>query len=446
MTPQEKAEMRAYFADLEARETKMTPKDKAECNAYFKHLESKSDTPHELSEDALISNTLTSTPLVLSSSLLGCSDIDDAIAMEMRDSTICEMSDSTICEMSDSTICELECLHFESMSDTPSEMRVVVDRSCEVISNSNNLPSTSSVFSCVSLGSMDDETPIMEKMYMVHEDDDITPCLLEDEHGGHMEPTTSTTPTSNESDYKGTYIGVDDAMIPLVDMKNDELPPIACNMLNNCSFPCIAKNDDNDDTIAMSHASFTFPCDTCDTTIVDHVELVAYDNISMPCYECFELLPLACNMSHNCSFLCVACNDDDDDARVVTTLPNNCCFQRFVDNNDTILNMFCEKCLQYSPISATKMLNTCSFQCLVCNDVNMLVNEIAPIALSHFGDFAYIHVEHVPMFTPHIHHIYYDKLLNANGDVQKKWCIMMDDVFIYHAHTFFALPIVCVGT
>ncbi|KAK1680984.1 hypothetical protein QYE76_041832 [Lolium multiflorum] len=101
------------------------------------------------------------------------SDIDDAIAMEMRDSTICEMSDSTICEISESTICELdECLHFESMSDTPSFM--------------------------------DDETPIMEKMYMVHEDDDITPCLLDDEHGGHMEPTTSTTPTSYERDYKGT--------------------------------------------------------------------------------------------------------------------------------------------------------------------------------------------------------------------------------------------------
>ncbi|KAK1601938.1 hypothetical protein QYE76_027043 [Lolium multiflorum] len=151
MTPLEQAEMRAYFAELDAREAQMTPKDKAECNAYFKHLESKSDTPHELS----------------------CSDIGDAIAMEMRDSTICEMSDSTICEMSDSTICELdECLHFESMSDTPS--------------------------------SMDDETPIMEKMYMVHEDDDITPCLLEDEHGGHMEPTTSTTPTSYERDYKGT--------------------------------------------------------------------------------------------------------------------------------------------------------------------------------------------------------------------------------------------------
>nr|XP_051184036.1 uncharacterized protein LOC127298121 isoform X2 [Lolium perenne] len=219
----------------------------------------------------------------------------------------------------------------------------------------------------------------MEKMYMVHEDDAITPCLIEDEHGGHMEPTTSTTPTSYERDYKGTYMGVDDAMIPLVDM-----------MIYECLHEL-------DDPIAMSYASFTFPCDTCDTTIVDHVEIVACDNLTMPCY-------------------------------------------------DTNLNMFCATCLQYSPISATKMLNTFSFQCLVCHNVNMLVNEIAPIALSQFGDFAYIHVEHVPMFTPHIHHIYYGKFLNANGDVQKKWTIMMDDVFIYHAHTFFALPIVCVGT
>ena len=77
MTPQQQAEMKAYYAKLDAQVAKMTTQDKAECNAYFKHLESKSGTPHELSEDALISNTLTSTPLVLSSSLLGCSDIDD---------------------------------------------------------------------------------------------------------------------------------------------------------------------------------------------------------------------------------------------------------------------------------------------------------------------------------------------------------------------------------
>ncbi|KAK1601932.1 hypothetical protein QYE76_027037 [Lolium multiflorum] len=68
-------------------------------------------------------------------------------------------------------ICEFECFHLEDMSDTPS--------------------------------SMEDEFPIMEKMYMVHEDDDITPCLQEVKDVDHMDPTTSTTPTSNESDYKG---------------------------------------------------------------------------------------------------------------------------------------------------------------------------------------------------------------------------------------------------
>jgi hypothetical protein len=64
----------------------------------------------------------------------------------------------------------------------------------------------------------------------------------------------------------------------------------------------------------------------------------------------------------------------------------------------------------------------------------MLVNENAPIALSNFGYFGFIHVEHISMFTPHIHHIYYDVLPNANDDVQKRWTIIMDDVFIYHLH------------
>jgi hypothetical protein len=50
------------------------------------------------------------------------------------------------------------------------------------------------------------------------------------------------------------------------------------------------------------------------------------------------------------------------------------------------------------------------------------------------------------MFTPPIHHEYYNNLLKANGDMHKKWSIMRDDVFLYHAHTFFALPIACVGT
>jgi hypothetical protein len=164
------------------------------------------------------------------------------------------------------------------MSGTPSETRVVVDRSSEAISISNNLPSTLSVFSHVAIDSMVDKTPILEKMYMVHHDD-TTPCLEDDEHVGQMELTTSTTPTSKECDYKGNNIGVGDTMIPLVDM----------NMLS---------------------------------------------------YEYFTLSSIACNMLNNCSFPCIACNDDND-TLFVTTLPNNCSFPRFVDNKDKIVNMFC---------------------------------------------------------------------------------------------------------
>jgi hypothetical protein len=54
------------------------------------------------------------------------------------------------------------------MSDTPSETRVVVDRSSEAISISNNLPSISSVFSQVAIDPMNEATPTLEKMYMVH--------------------------------------------------------------------------------------------------------------------------------------------------------------------------------------------------------------------------------------------------------------------------------------
>ncbi|KAK1664910.1 hypothetical protein QYE76_053069 [Lolium multiflorum] len=74
-------------------------------------------------------------------------------------------------------ICEFECFHLEDMSDTQS--------------------------------STEDEFPLMETMYMVHEDDDISPCLLQDGHVDHMDPPTSTTPTSNESAYKGADVDKD---------------------------------------------------------------------------------------------------------------------------------------------------------------------------------------------------------------------------------------------
>jgi hypothetical protein len=76
----------------------------------------------------------------------------------------------------------------------------------------------------------------------------------------------------------------------------------------------------------------------------------------------------------------------------------------------------------------------------------MFDNEKAPIALSTNEDFAFPHDTHVPTYTLHNHHEYYNILLEANGVVQIKRCIMMDDVFIYHAHTLFWISFVCVGT
>jgi hypothetical protein len=69
-----------------------------------------------------------------------------------------------------------------------------------------------------------------------------------------------------------------------------------------------------------------------------------------------------------------------------------------------------------------------------------------PIALSNNEDFAFAHVNHVPTYTLHTHRGYYNILLDAIGDVQIKRYIMMDDVFIYQAHTFVLLSFVCVDT
>jgi hypothetical protein len=129
---------------------------------------------------------------------------------------------------------------------------------------------------------MDDETPILDKMYMVHTHDDTSPCLEDDEYVGHMEPPTSTTPTSKECDYKGNNIGVGDAMISIVDMMTHE---------------CL---HDIDNFHALYYASFTFPCDALHEPNVEHVESFEYDDVmNMPSYECFTFTPIACNMLNN---------------------------------------------------------------------------------------------------------------------------------------------------
>nr|XP_051183872.1 uncharacterized protein LOC127297585 [Lolium perenne] len=392
MTPQQQAKMRACFAELDAREAKMTPKDKDECNAYFKHLESKSDTAHDLSVDTLISNNLTSTPLVLSSSLLGYLDIYDVIAMEMRDSTICEMSASTICE--------IESHHLEDMSDTPSEMRVVVDRSCEAIFNSNILPSTSSVFPCVSLGSMDDETPIMEKMYMVHEDDDITPCLLEDEHAGHMDPTTSTTPTSYEREYKGT----------------------------------------------RKTRSTSIEHELTKRALESIIQVSTRSNPALIPFPCFAL-----NMPNNFSFLWFFCKHDDVilTIGITTNMRTNFSFRWFVcthvdDTLDTLPYVF----LPNSPLIASRMLNNFSFRCLECNNAHEFLHEMDIIVISQFGVFVFSHLEDVHTEFLHIDLAYAFLLIYlccANGVVNMNGHVI-HDMLLYHARTYFAWSLLCEGT
>jgi hypothetical protein len=74
----------------------------------------------------------------------------------------------------------------------------------------------------------------------------------------------------------------------------------------------------------------------------------------------------------------------------------------------------------------------------------MFDDELAPIAISTNEVFAFAYDKHVPTYTLHNHHEYYDILLEANGDVQIKRCIMMDDGFIklqLRSHTLYMLCI-----
>ena len=105
-----------------------------------------------------------------------------------------------------------------------------------------------------------------------------------------------------------------------------------------------------------------------------------------------------------------------------------------------------------SPYLAFLMLD---FPCIERNNDLALANEIAPIAFSHiFGNFDIFLVKHACLTS--LHHIpsgmniaivasYYSCTCASNGCVQNKRTIMMDDVFIYHAHTFFVLLCACVG-
>ena len=163
----------------------------------------------------------------------------------------------------------------------------------------------------------------------------------------------------------------------------------------------------------------------------------------MLCPKCLQYSPIvASNMLNNCSFKCLVCNNvemlDNEFTPIASSLFGDFSCAH-IDNLDHAFRALCNKCLNYSPIVATKMLNNCSFKCLVCNNVAILSNEIAPIAFSNFGDFSCAYVENFPPFTLHVHHSHISKfpyLFGYFGDVHKTRHVMMDDVFIYHKQNF----------
>src|SRR4051812_5430678 len=105
--------------------------------------------------------------------------------------------------LSDSTICEFECIHLEGVSETPHMMSEDVDRSCEAIIFTNNLPSTPIVSSSLVQGftqegatSLNKPMPyMMTTMTMVAHQHPIldhkmasttTSTSLEPHHDGHV--------------------------------------------------------------------------------------------------------------------------------------------------------------------------------------------------------------------------------------------------------------------
>ena len=133
---------------------------------------------------------------------------------------------------------------------------------------------------------------------------------------------------------------------------------------------------------------------------------------------------------------------------------HSCSFHAVDGTHYHALHIIDIECCHMSPYVPSLMLDYLS--CIERNHAISLANEIAPIAFSHIlGAFDIFHVKHA--YLPSLHHMhsamnikivasYYSCTLATNGYVQEKRTIMMDDVFIYHAHTFFAWLCACVGS
>ena len=138
---------------------------------------------------------------------------------------------------------------------------------------------------------------------------------------------------------------------------------------------------------------------------------------------------------------------------VASLMTHTCSLHAVDDNHLHAYHMIIIASCHISPYVASLMLD--DLPCIECNYAFSLDNEFSPIAFSHiFGDFDISLVKHACLTS--LHHIpsamniaivasYYSCTCAYNGYVQEKRTIMMDDVFIYHAHTFFAFFCACVG-
>jgi hypothetical protein len=105
--------------------------------------------------------------------------------------------------------------------------------------------------------------------------------------------------------------------------------------------------------------------------------------------------------------------------------------------------------LPNSPLIASKMLTNFSFRCFDWNNTHMLPHKMETIVFSHFlGIFEFPHLEDVENHFLHIdlaYALFLIYLCCANCVVNKNGHVI-NDVLLYHAHTYFAWSLLCEGT
>jgi hypothetical protein len=177
-------------------------------------------------------------------------------------------------------------------------------------------------------------------------------------------------------------------------------------------------------------------------------------------YYRVEFIGIASNKLTNCSFFwlgCITTCDNDiffyfwmNMICVGTNMMKTCSFLWFVcthidDDFDILPYVF----LPNSPIIASRMLTTYSFQSLESNNMHIFQHEMDIMVFSNFdGVFVFPHLEDVETIFLHIDIAYAFCLLYlccANCVVIKNGHVL-NDMLQYHAHTYFAWSLLCVGT